>query len=614
MAKDITLAVLQTRLQQAQAAHKKRNALIRLCRQMYMMTRQRDGEFLGSNSNWRREIPDEFYESSSRPHNTANLATAVLSGHYPQFRVAVPGIPNKDLTSRAEKFIQAVLRINSRKQGDPLHQLIAFKTCLDGGVGIRVTWDPTLRPTSIETIPDTDQPGEDRALAYYPPNDLPVVIDVISLNKLYPVGRGPRGQPFREIFQVESMTAEDVFSMWEGVEGAKTDQITGLENKTSSVTYRDYVEWWGWKDGKVWQAIIYDKKFVVEPRETGYPTIPYVISKYLSLGDVDPEESWQQYIPFFYSIIWTVEREEFLRSRMVRNIDMILNMLPIHQGTTPVQLSGAWGELVNVDERDKITFPQIPGNSPDVVRYLEEVMARESEGTFSQAMFGQVSSRLSGYGLSQLIGTDTLRTDLPRNGLELALGNVADLIFALLREFSYGTAIAAVAQVRNISLSSYLSGLDTLQLVVEAFIKPKQPSDEMRLATLGAQLASLPGTPVSAYYILEHFFGITQPEDEMAAKLSEDAMADPVIKLMAIQQALVDAGNPYAGLVQQQLMSLMQPQMPQGGIQGVGMGMPQAWAGNPPPALAMGLNPLEEGQPNIASQAAVSGGPLPEGF
>lgn len=608
---------LQTRLHRARAMNKKRNALIKLSRQMYMMERDRDGSFLGNQSNWRREVPTEFYESSSRPHNTANLATAVLSGHYPQFRALVPGIAQKDLTSRAEKFVQAVLRINSRQQGQALHQLIAFKTVLDGGVGIRVTWDPTIRPVSIETIPDPEsEEGEERAVAYFEPNLLPIVMDVVSLNKLYPVGRGPRGAPFREIFHVEKMTAKDVQLLWEGHPEADTDNITGIETKDNDVTYRDYVEWWGWHEGEVYQAVYYDKKFIVKPRPTGYPTIPYVISHYLSLGDVDPEETWQQYIPFFYAILWQVEREEYLRSRMVRNLDMILNMLPIHQGTSPVQLSGAWGEVVEIDEKEKITFPQIPGNAPDVVRYLEDIMQRESEGTFSQAMFGQVSSRLSGYGLSQLIGTDTLRTDLPRNGLELSFSNVADLVFSLLRIFSPGTAIAAVAQVRNISLSTYLSGQDTIQLVVEAFVKPKQPSDEVRLATLGAQLASLPEVPVSHYYILEHYFGITQPEDELAAKLNEDAMKDPIVRLLAMTQALSSAGSPYTALVQQQLAAAMAAtQQPPagGGIAGVGMGMPQALAGNPPPGAAMGQDVVAESQPFVTSQAALGGGPVPEG-
>jgi hypothetical protein len=166
------------------------------------------------------------------------------------------------------------------------------------------------------------------------------------------------------------------------------------------------------------------------------------------------------------------------------------------------------------------------------------------------------------------------------------------------------------------SFSAMLNGEETEQLMVSTFIKPKQTSDEVRMASLGAQLASLPNPPVSTMYILEHYFGINQPEEEIQRKLSEDAMKDPLIRLMALAEVLSEMGSPYAQVIQQQLEQAIQKagggQQEQQGppsMDTLGLGMPQATMGNPPVIPPSG-NPSEEVGPTLNTM--MMGGPMGE--
>lgn len=610
------LSEFRTRLQEAKALHSERDELIQLYRSMYYMSKKRNSKLLGLQGAWRSQVPSEYWEASSRPANTVNVATSVLSGHYPQFQVTTPGTTNSAVTSRAEKFLQGVLRLNSRRQGKVLHQVLAFRTVLDGGAGIRITWNSS-EPARIDTVPiETLEDAEDGnwAVAHYEANNFPIVIEVVPLTKLYPLGTGAFGRPFREIFQVDKRTPLKVEEEWSDVEYADTTVVEKMSETAKRKEKYEYVEWWGEDKEGVWHAVMYKDKYILEPYRINYPVIPYVIVSYHDTSSDDSDESWKEFMSFLFPIVFITEREEYIRSRILRQIDMNTNLNPYHRGSKPVGISGTWGEVVELgDEKSRIEFPTPPGTSPDVVRYLDDLMGRSSEGTFSQAMFGQVSSRLSGYGLSQLIGTDALRLDLPRAALELGLGAAADVIFALLRRFSENTHLSVIAQFRNRTLSAMLSGAETALTVVDAFVKPKQPSDDVRMATLGAQLAANPNSPVSKYYILQEYFGIAQPEDEIATKLQEEAQADPLVRTLAVYQALVESQSPYAAIVAQQLQTMMQPPMPQGGppqpTEGFpGQLPPGAIMGNPPVVQYPGQDVTEEAN-MFGPQANMFGGP-----
>jgi len=609
---------LIVQLSRYRAGHERRDALVRLTRAMYAQEKDRSVSYLGGDaSKWRQKVHSEYWESSNRPQNATDLAAAVLGGHAPQFRVSVPGGGSTTVASRAEKFLLGVLRANSRRFMADIARRLVFRTVLDGGAALRTTWNISVPKPKVRDMRFEDEHSEDDSpwlVAYYPRGVCPIETRVIPIDSLYTGGPDTLAAPFNELFHVAQRTADDVLYEWEGVEGACTEKAAAVPVADRSTRTAEYVEWWYERHGEVQYAVLWDSEYVLPPRAISYPCIPYVLTCFKELDHTKPELAR---LPFVFSILWQVEREEYVRSRMFRMIDMLSNLVPVYRGQSPIQLSGTWGKFLQISDGEKIEFPNWPGHAPDMWNFLNDIVRRESEGTFSSAMYGEVSSRLSGYGLSQLIGADTLRMDTPRANLELALASCADQIFGLLLNFSPKHHIAVTARVRGRALSAMLSGEETEQLVVDATIKAKQSSDEVRLATVGAQLAGLPKPPVSMRYILEEYFGLAQPEDEMAQVLEESAMNDPIVRLTALVGVLNDLGSPYAGIVEQQLQAALtaaaggqapaEPPMGQ-----MGLGLPQAVMGNPPDALAMAMGADVVAETGPTPQTMRQGGPTPE--
>jgi hypothetical protein len=609
------------RLARFRQNHLRRDQLVQLVRDMYAQEKGRSVAYLGGDASvWRGKVPSEYWESSNRPQNATDLAAAVLGGHAPQFRVSVPGGGASATAARAEKFLLGVFRANSRRQMADFTRRAVFRTVLDGGTAIRTTWDTHAPEPQIKELVFDDEASEDESpwqVAYYPRGMCPIETRVVPLDYIYTGGPDTQHAPFSELFHVTKRTAEDVMYEWQGVEGAQLEKASAVPEQDRQTQELEYIEWWRQRRGEVEYAVLWDQTFVVRPRPIAYPCIPYVLTCFKEL---DAEKPHLARLPFIFSILWAVERDEYLRSRLFRLVDMLSNLVPVHRGTQPIQLKGTWGQVMQVGENERIEFPNWPGHSPDVWQLLQDVQRRQSEGTFSSAMYGEVSSRMSGYGLSQLIGADTLRMDTPRANLELAFSAVADQIFGLLGTFSPQHHIAVTARIRGRTLSAMLSGEETKLLVVETVIKAKQSSDEVRLATLGAQLASLPKPPVSTRYILEEFFGMAQPEDEMAQVLEESALNDPIVRLTAMLQVLHDLGSPYAAIVERQLEAALgqaaggPPAAPTGAeaMAQMGGGMPQAVMGNEPNplAMAMGEDLVQEAGPT--PQTAREGGPTPQ--
>jgi len=600
------------RFHRAQGLYRQRNQMVLLCNDLYTMQRDRKSTFMGSGiANLHNQIAAEYKEVNSRPHNVINVMSAVLGGYPPIYKAVQPGEVVSSLPSRAELFLQGVWQLNSRRQQINLYKEVVNRVVRDGATGIRVYWTST--PPTLEKVPiqNPDDPqGQPWVVQHHDENTLPLYIEIIDIAKLYPMGKGKYGRPFSDIFYAQRRTPADVIDEWQGQEGADVSEI--LKNipadELDKAEY-DYVEWWGQDaQGVVYYAISFRDWFIVRPQATQYPSIPFVIAEYIHNSSDDPT---YRFIPFIFGLFNSVEIWEYLKSRQHRQIDMYTNLNPYTTGDTPVHVTATWGQIQHLPGGE-IKFPRWEGQPPDVVRELGEVEGAMQQSTFSDIMFGEVSSRLSGFALQQVRSADTLRGDTPKDNLELALGTVAHLILSLLRVFSPDLRLATVLQIKNRHVTAMLAGSETLGLVIGITIKPKT-SDEPRMAMIGAQLASIPNSPVSIRYILENFFGISQPEEEMSRKLDEDAQKDPLIKMMAILDVLRENNSPYLPILENQLAQAMgKSMMPQGApaggeIAGMGMGVPQNTMGNEPP---MG-GPNQEQPPSISEM--MTGGPMPGG-
>jgi hypothetical protein len=558
---------------------------------MYMMKRERKSGFLGGGTSaWRQKVSAEYWESSNKAQNVTDVMVSILSGHKPNYKCAIPGNPSSTIPSRAETYLDGVWRINSRRQQADLVKKLVLRTVRDGSAGLRIYWQPTPRQAEVITMPNPDEPmGQPWVIQQHTADTFPICLEVIDIDKLYWRGPGVNGKPFSEIFYVQKRTAGDVMDEWETNPQVDASKIVkGIQLADVDTVEEEYVEWWGQTaDGRVWYAIIFRDEFIIPPQPIQYPAIPFVLTMFKE-GDGQDEPGMDR-LPFLYPLFYALDKHEYVRSRTFRLIDMFANMNPYHSGESPInQLDATWGKVIELGPKEDIRFPSWPGQPPDVYKEIDSLQDEISEGSFSGSMFGQVSSRVSGYAMSQIIGADTLRTDMPRTNLELALCATAEIIFGLMVMYSPNVYLAVTSQVKNRRMASMLSGIETKSLVVEAFIKPKQTSDEIRLASLGAQLAAMPNPPVSNRYILEHYFGVNQPEEEMLRKLDEEAMNDPIVRMTALAEVLTESGNPYAQIIQAQLeaavggMFNQQQAGPGGAPQQMGRGMAQGIGGNEP--------------------------------
>jgi hypothetical protein len=178
------------RYEYARSFYRERDELVRLCREMYEMRRERTSTFLGDRaSRWRGLVAPEYWCSSNRVQNAVDIATAILSGYPPQYRVTIPGIDAGELTARAEKFLLGVWRANSRRCNADLFRRACFRAVLDGAVALRVVWDVQAPEPRVETVPAPPSSGEDMwVIVTYPYGNIPLRIDVIPWDKVYPIG------------------------------------------------------------------------------------------------------------------------------------------------------------------------------------------------------------------------------------------------------------------------------------------------------------------------------------------------------------------------------------------------------------------------------------------
>jgi len=597
----------KARYQRAEGMYRQRNQLVLLCNELYTMKRERKSNFMGGAiAGLRRQIAAEYQEICNRPHNTINVMGAVLGGYPPVYKCVHPGEIKSTIPSRAELFLTGVWQLNSRRQQLHLFKEVVNRCVKDGAAGIRLYWTSTPPQIEKQVIENPDDPqGQPWAIQHHDSNTFPIYLEVIDIAKLYPMGKGKYGRPFTDIFYAQRRTAAEVIDEWEGQADVSEIQ-KNIPADELDKTESDYIEWWGQDaNGVVYYAISFRDWFIIPPQATQYPSIPFVIAEYVHNNSDDPT---YRSIPFIFGMLQANEIWEYLKSRQHRQIDMYTNMVPYTTGDTPLNVTATWGNIPHLPGGD-IKFPRWEGQPPDVTKELMEIEGSMQQATFSDIMFGEVSARLSGFALQQIRSADVLRSDTPKDLLELAMSTVSDLIFGLMRVFSNDLHLAVLLQVKNRYASAMLSGSETLGLVVNTTIKPKT-SDEPRMAMIGAQLASIPNSPVSIQYILENFFGINQPEEEMARKLDEEAQRDPLVKLLAIIDVLRENNSSALPIVEAQLQQAIGKTMatPPGGgetIPGMGMGVPQNTMGNEPPGGGP-QNP--EQAPGISEM--MTGGPM----
>jgi hypothetical protein len=250
---------------------------------------------------------------------------------------------------------------------------------------------------------------------------------------------------------------------------------------------------------------------------------------------------------------------------------------------------------------EDIAFPKWPGNPPDVSDHIDFLRGRLEQSGFSEASYGSGSSAVSGYSLSQQTDQNRIRLEQPVRHLEMLFASVAGKIMRLSAKFAPGASIRVAGTMRGKDFIESIVTPDLADYRIKCRFKPEFPGEMSRKSAIATQAK---GT-LSQSTIMERYYDIQQPDDEMDKIIMDMARMHPAVIQYAVMknlQELAEAGDETAAVVVQQ--------MQQSGIQGGQGSAPprpeqmtgtQGPTGQPTPQ-EQGQNPPGQGEANFLDQ------------
>lgn len=368
--------------------------------------------------------------------------------------------------------------------------------------------------------------------------------------------------------------------------------------------------WWvSPDDGKVWNCVVVDNEFVMEPMATKYIDIPLVR---FSGGYQPSSEEDMRHTSFLYPLrnSWEVTSDVLTMTATA----LMYHYFPV------TRIVNEFGESVN-DE------PEVPGevrqypagtqfpnvfNSPNQAlanNLLQYMMEETRESTFTGAANGMpLGSNQAGYSYSAAMQADESRIQQARENLQIAVATVNEIALGFVDAF--GGSQGVVMQGRAAELGGRYIVRLTSDMVDgeyrnEVYLKPTTARDEASMVALGQRLVD--GRTISRQTMRDLFIDKELPANEEQLIQLEAAMQNPATApIVALHTLMSYVEGGEASPAMQQLIQMYQAQadaiMAQ--LQQQQMGAPQPGpapapqaAGVQPPSMSGGmLAPVAEGQ------------------
>lgn len=380
--------------------------------------------------------------------------------------------------------------------------------------------------------------------------------------------------------------------------------------------------WWIDRDtGKVWNAIIVDEEFGVEPFETKYPDLPMIEFAF----DRQPhnEEGHKT-----YSILRSLEETWPMMSTILSQIatGMWWYFWP------PIIVQNEMGEAIDDLEvgPGKTTYApmgtsinklDISPNIPLAENLLQHMNTLSQEGTFTKILYGDAGNLQAGFAVSNLRNSAEGRIGKGIQQLQWAIEKVCGLILSMIEEFQPDGV--KVQGYDDRQAGAYWETI-TAEMIdgayqCEVLVSHRIPADEVQKVTMGSRLKQ--DGVISSETVRKSFVPMKLPVDEGERVVLEQLMMEPQYKQMlgnAVmskhfgerwQEIATSAMALQAQMIQQaqQLQAMQQAgAMPPGPpeLARPGSPMPPPEAGMPggpgainPAALGQGqFSPQQEGQ------------------
>lgn len=475
--------------------------------------------------------------------NTVDLAVGIMLANKTRWHAygITPSHKEQHDTGMIEKLVEATWdKSDDREEKSNMYELF-LHFVRDGAGVIYSVFDPQIAESSAALAEMVDETSEDGVVSKPVFHELPVVVQIIDVKKIFVLPGGPKR--WLMIGRSEDMTYLDVSMTYPT---AVIANMGSMSDEEKSQTKGEFMDIWDYVtvSGKivVRNTVTFAGTPVLGPRiMKGYKELPYTIQFYKPTT-ASPEGWHNIMLPMESS----VELLEKTINRRAKQID-IYTALPLISKTKTgriVQVDASLFGHVNIGTDESIEFPNWPGNSPDVQLHIEFLRTRVNQSGFSDVMFGG-SGEAAGYAMSQMGDMNRIRMEQPIKHLELLLTSWSKKCLDLFTSFAPEYSLCIYGSHKGKDFSEYVDVSKLKGYAVKAEIRPIYPAEETRKVAMASQSK---GT-LSNYTIMERYYDIEQPEDEMDRMMIEAASAHPlVIEYSIISEItkMAEDGDPVA--------------------------------------------------------------------
>jgi hypothetical protein len=380
--------------------------------------------------------------------------------------------------------------------------------------------------------------------------------------------------------------------------------------------------WWRDKEGGIWNAVLVEDKFGMDPILTEYPDIP-IIEGYGDSAPTAKESHRGLSILHPISNLWPYQCR--LASKIATGILYYFNpiqVLKTKTGKSKRDIPVGSGELISLGQDDSFELVSPGVNMPLAEAMLGMVDSHISTSTFPQSMFGEEPGGVqAGYAINMLQTAAEGRVNGVREGLENAMERGNKIILGLVENYAEGDGVTLYGRdegsgniyhqtISKSDIGGFYQNMVTM--------KPNAPSDDVQKLVAGSNLVDK--DIISRRSFRDKWMHEKLPDDEDHRIALEQAYMSPEMApkrhLKAIKEAYPKewkvhiAGTPLQQIAEAEDAALAQlegetpegmHQMPDGSMmpdemmqQGPppGMGPPPGPPGiGPPPGMPPGMPP-----------------------
>ena len=509
----------------------------------------------------KKALPNEERYPDPTPTNTVDLATGILLAKDVEFRAQgwKPDVDSEADSSRVEKFLAGALYVNNEREEINITYEATLQVVRDGATVLYSVWDKNIAKSSL--VRSQDEEGQPIQVL----SELPLRVQVVDPLQIFVLPGGPKR--WQHIFRVWEMTVWDVEMKW-GKPITSMNFLNRRDKMSEKVKVKDY-----WRiiqkkiEGQVItvveQGLMAHDQVIWPLREMeGYDDLPYTIGFFKPVDRDDPK-GWHGILR---PLETTIRHLETAFNRRARQITLY-SALPLISRTIPhrrVRMDPALGNIVPLGLEESIEFPTWPGNAPDVERHIGFLRARLQQAGFSDVMFGEGASQVSGFALSQLGDQNQIRLAQPVIHLEMMWGSWARKALRLTAFFTQGEVPVRI--YGNMKGQDFIEQLNTDELqhyMVKASIRPEFPNEKTRNHAMANQVRDL----LSPRTIMDKYLDIDQPDEERSRRMDDMTLEHPAMVQFEVMQRLVklaQSDDPMiataAGMAIQQMQSGPQQQ------------------------------------------------------